>query len=281
MLKGDNMLKYSVLMSVYVNDNADYLVDSINSMINQTIVPAEIVIIKDGPLTYGLDAALEKFKREYPKLIKIYGYEENRGLGEALKFGVLNCTHELIARMDADDISILDRCEKQLAIFEQDDTIDMVGGHIAEFISSQEEIVSIRKVPIFDNSIKENMKYRCPFNHMTVMFKKKSVLKSGNYDSWFWNEDYYLWIRMMQNNCSFRNIDKILVNVRIGKEMFKRRGGKKYFQSERKLQKYMLNNGIINFHTYLINVSKRWIVQCLLPNNVRALVFKRFARENV
>ena len=233
MLKGDNMLNYSVLMSVYVNDNADYLVDSINSMINQTIVPAEIVIIKDGPLTYDLDATLEKFEREYPKLIKIYGYEENRGLGEALKFGVLNCTYELIARMDADDISMLDRCEKQLAIFDKNDSIDIVGGHISEFITSPEEIISIRKVPILDKSIKEYMQYRCPFNHMTVMFKKSSVLKSGNYESWFWNEDYYLWIRMMQNNCIFRNVDEILVNVRIGEEMFKRRSGKKYFQSEK------------------------------------------------
>lgn len=280
MLKGDNMLNYSVLMSVYVNDNADYLVDSINSMINQTIVPAEIVIIKDGPLTYDLDATLEKFEREYPKLIKIYGYEENRGLGEALKFGVLNCTYELIARMDADDISMLDRCEKQLAIFDKNDSIDIVGGHISEFITSPEEIISIRKVPILDKSIKEYMKYRCPFNHMTVMFKKSSVLKSGNYESWFWNEDYYLWIRMMQNNCIFRNVDEILVNVRIGEEMFKRRGGKKYFQSEKNLQKYMLKNGIINLRTYLVNIFKRLIVQCLLPNSVRGVVFKLFARES-
>lgn len=155
-----------------------------------------------------------------------------------------------------------------------------MGGQIDEFITSPQEIVSIRKVPILDKTIKENMKYRCPLNHMTVMFKKNSVLKSGNYDSWFWNEDYYLWIRMMQNNCIFRNVNEILVHVRIGEEMFKRRGGKKYFQSEKNLQKYMLKNGIINLHTYLINISKRLIVQCLLPNNIRGLVFKYFAREN-
>lgn len=115
---------------------------------------------------------------------------------------------------------------------------------------------------------------------MTVMYKKSAVQKSGGYLDLFWNEDYYLWIRMFLNNAKFANTGTTLVNVRTGSDMYSRRGGKCYFKSEVYLQNFMLKNKIINIFTYFTNIIKRFIVQLVLPNNVRGMVFRTFARNN-
>lgn len=139
--------------------------------------------------------------------------------------------------------------------------------------------MSCRRVPKLDKEIKEYLKIRCPLNHVTVMFKKSSVKKSGGYLDLFWNEDYYLWIRMAEKGCIMENTGTILVNVRIGKDMYQRRGGKKYFKSEKYLQDYMLSKKIIDKKTYILNVFKRFIVQIILPNSIRGWVFKNFTRS--
>ena len=123
------------------------------------------------------------------------------------------------------------------------------------------------------------MKKRSPFNHVSVMYKKSAVQAAGGYLDWFWNEDYYLWIRMQLNNAVFANTGTVLVNVRVGKEMYQRRGGMRYFKSEAKLQKYMWKDGIISFPKYCYNVLLRLILQVLMPNSIRGWVFKTFARK--
>ena len=131
-----------------------------------------------------------------------------------------------------------------------------------------------------NEQIKEDMKTRCPMNQLTVMFKKDKVETVGGYIDWYCDEDYYLWLRLMLSGAKFANCDTVLCNVRIGEEMFDRRGGWKYFKSEAKLQKWMLDQKVIGFGTYLINVTKRLIVQVLLPNKIRGWVFKKFARRS-
>ena len=116
-------------------------------------------------------------------------------------------------------------------------------------------------------------------NLMTVMFKKSDIMKVGGFMDWYCEEDYYLWIRLTLGGYKFYNLQENLVNVRVGKEMYQRRGGMKYFKSEARLQKYMLDKDIINWGGYLINVTKRLIVQVLLPNKIRGWVFRTFARE--
>ena len=154
----------------------------------------------------------------------------------------------------------------------------IVGGQIAEFVVDPERIVGIRKVPLTDGEIKEYLKTRCPMNQVTVMFWRSEIMKAGGYLDWYCNEDYYLWNRMTLVGMKFANVPDILVNVRVGADMYQRRGGWKYFCSEWKLQNYMLKNRIIGLSTYLMNVAKRVIVQLLLPNRLRGWVFQKFAR---
>ena len=118
--------------------------------------------------------------------------------------------------------------------------IDIVGGDIEEFTGDIQNKIGKRRVTATDAEIKEYMKKRCPFNHMTVMYRKSAVLKAGGYRNLYWNEDYFLWIRMAWQGCKMANTGTVLVNVRVGTDMYKRRGGRKYFESELYLQRYML-----------------------------------------
>lgn len=272
------MQKYSVLMSLYYKEKPENLIQAIDSMINQTIKPDEIVMIYDGPLTEELYETMDNYITQYPGLFNVIKNEKNIGLGLSLNKGVKLCKNELIARMDTDDISKLDRCEKQLKCFEKMN-IDICGTFIDEFIGDITTKVGRRIVPENDLDIKKFLKKRCPLNHMTVMMKKEIVIQSGNYLDLFWNEDYYLWIRLAEKGAVFYNIVESLVNVRVGNEMYKRRGGIKYFKSEKYLQDYMLNHKIINIIEYISNMLKRIIIQILLPSQIRGLIFKKFARE--
>lgn len=273
------MEKYSVLMSLYIKENPEHLKLSIQSMLDQTVKPDEIVIVKDGPITNDLQNVLDYYENKYKSLFHIVGYEKNHGLGYALNYGLRCCKNEIVARMDTDDISKPDRCEQELYFFDRNPNLDIVGGNIEEFIDAPSNIVGKRIVPTKDKDIKEYMKTRCAFNHMSVMYKKSAVLKAGNYKDWFWNEDYYLWIRMMTKSCKMANTGTVLVTVRVGTDMYKRRGGIKYFRSEKKLQEYMLKRKVITLPIYLMNVGKRLIVEVLLPNSIRGWVFQKFARS--
>jgi glycosyltransferase involved in cell wall biosynthesis len=272
------MTTFSVTISVYKNDTPDHFSLAMNSIIEQTFPPNEIVLTIDGPISASLSDIISKYEKELCNL-KIIRIPENKGQGIAHQIGVINCSHELIAIMDSDDIAVKDRFEKQIKCFEENPDIDILGGFIAEFIDDRDNIISIRSVPLEDNLIKKYLKRRCPFNQMTVMVRKNSVLNAGNYQDWYFEEDYYLWCRMFLNGCKFKNIPNILVYVRVGKAMYNRRGGWKYFKSEIKLQRFMLDNKIIIQFEYIINVVIRFVVQIIMPNTIRGLFFRYFFRN--
>ena len=271
---------FSVCTSVYKNDNPEYVKAALDSMlVIQSVKPTEIVLVQDGPIPSALSAMLQGYEDSYSEIMHIIRLEKNGGLGNALKIGVENAKYGIIARMDSDDICLPDRFEKQLAYLETHPECDIVGGQMTEFIDTPENIVGRREVPLTNEEIYDYMKSRCALNHVTVMFRKESVLKAGNYQDWFWNEDYYLWVRMMMAGCKFANIPDVAVNVRSGSDQYARRGGKKYFDSEIGIKKLMLENGLISRKEYVVNYIQRFIIQLLLPNRVRGWVYRTFARK--
>ena len=265
-------------MSVYKNDSPSFLEQSIDSVVKQSVPPSEVVLVVDGPIS---DALREKVldKQEEFEIIHSIFMSENKGLGNALKVAVDNAQYDVIARMDSDDISMPGRFEKQVRFMEDHPEIDMLGGQITEFVDSSDNIVGQRIVPTSNEEILQYMKSRCAFNHMTVMFRKQAVLDAGNYQDWFWNEDYYLWIRMMLNGCKFANLTDVLVNVRSGRNQYARRGGMKYFRSEAGIQRLMLNNKLISWPRYAFNVFVRWCIQVAMPNWLRGFVFRTLFRK--
>lgn len=274
------MEKFSVVTSVYRNDKPEFVRVALDSMlVEQTLKPSEIVLVRDGSVPVDLERLLFEYEAKYSDVMHIIRLDKNGGLGNALKLGVENATYSLVARMDSDDICLPKRFEKQVAYMAEHQECDIVGGQMTEFIGEPTNVVGKRVVPESNEAIYEYMKSRCALNHVTVMFRKDTILKVGNYQDWFWNEDYYLWVRMMMNKCVFANLSDVLVNVRSGEDQYARRGGMKYFKSEKGIQRLMLDNKLINRYEYSVNVAKRLIVQLLLPNWLRGWVFRTFARK--
>ncbi|OWV12142.1 glycosyltransferase [Fibrobacter sp. UWH1] len=271
-----NTKSFSVAMCVYGKDNPEYFRLAVESILNQTVKPAEIVLVVDGPVPDDLNAVILGFEKLSE--FKVFRFEKNQGHGVARSKCLELCSQELVALMDADDLSVPNRFELQLKKFDENSDLDIVGGNITEFIDDPSCVVGKRIVPTTDGNIKTYLRKRCPMNQMTVMFKKKSILKAGGYLDWFCNEDYYLWIRMYLANMNFANIPDNLVNVRVGKDMYQRRGGWKYFKSEVKLQWFMLKKDVISLPRFAYNIALRLVLQVLMPNRVRGFLFQKFAR---
>ncbi|WP_121639072.1 glycosyltransferase [Virgibacillus sp. Bac330] len=215
--------KYSVLMSVYYKENPIFLKDSINSMLEQTIPPDEIVLVKDGDLTNELDEMIYSFKSEYPNLLSVVSLPQNIGLGLALNEGLKKCRNEFVARMDTDDISKKNRCELQLEKFHSNEDLSIVGSHIDEFYENPNNVNSSRQVPIKHKDILKFSRRRNPFNHPTVMYKKTEVLACGGYGDFRRNQDLDLFVRMLNKGYKAENIDSSLVLFRANKDNLIRR----------------------------------------------------------
>lgn len=265
-------------MSVYKNDNAADFADAVMSIYNQTCPPDEIILVIDGPVPQIMHDTIHALE-EKTGIMKVIPLKQNKGHAIARQTGLEAAKNERCAVMDADDLSVADRFEKQLKAFEEHSDVSVVGGLINEFIHATDNVVGTRIVPEQDADIKEYLKSRCPMNLVTVMLKKSDVMKVGGYQDWYCEEDYYLWIRLTLGGYKFYNIQENLVNVRVGEEMYQRRGGKKYFDSEARLQKYMLDHKLISWPKYAYNILIRWAVQVAMPNKVRGWVFQTFARK--
>lgn len=272
------MAELSVLMSLYFKEKPGYVEECFQSLLRQTVKADEWVVVEDGPLTDELYAVLDKYEKEYPGLIKRVPLEKNQGLGLALQAGVPECSNEIIARMDTDDICREDRFEKQLAEFEKDPELDITGSHIDEFEDTPGTIVAKRIVPVTDAEIKKYQKKRDAFNHMTVMYKKKAVLDAGNYQSCPLMEDTYLWCRMMKNGAKCMNVDDSLVYARIGKDMFDRRGGWAYFKKYKTGKKMVYETGYISWFDYASVIVIQFFV-ALVPRRLRGWIFKKMLHK--
>lgn len=274
--------KFSVAMCVYGGDASAFFDAALRSVIDQTVQPDEIVLTVDGPIPCDTQNVIDRYARELTGssiTFKTVYLSRNRGHGEARRVCFENCSYELVALMDADDLSVPERFEKQLRYLARYPEISIVGGQIYEFIDTPEHCVGKRLVPEKDAEIKAYMKKRCPMNQMTVMFRKTDVVTAGGYLDWYCEEDYYLWLRMALAGYRFGNLEENLVNVRVNAELYRRRGGIKYFLSEAKLQKFMLCKGVINLPRYIVNVSERFILQVIMTNRLRGAVFQKFARS--
>ncbi|WP_311531243.1 glycosyltransferase [uncultured Anaerococcus sp.] len=272
-----NYPKFSVLMSLYIKENYKYFQECMDSILSQTILPDEIVIVFDGPISDELNESVNNYINKYPGLIKVINNKVNKGLGLALADGINGCTFDLVARMDTDDIARSDRFEKQLNMFIDDKELDICGSHIIEFEGNIKNELSRRKVPLTHNDILKYQKQRSAFNHMTVMYKKSAVLKAGNYEHCPLMEDDMMWIRMILAGAKCANIDDYLVYARTGYSMIERRGGWAYFKKYRDARKKILNTGYISKWDYFKTIIVQLIVS-LLPKKIRLLIFTKLLR---
>ena len=267
------MEKYSVLMSLYKKEHPEYLRLALDSMLNQTVKPDEIVLVEDGPLTPELYAILN----EYPMLHRVKN-EKNLGLGLALNEGLKVCRNELVARMDTDDISKPERCEKQLRRFEEKPELAIVGSHIDEFVGTPDNIISQRKVPLTSEAIYNFAKKRSAFNHPAVMYRKSAVLAEGGYSDLKRNQDVDLFGRMLFKGHKAENIDEALLWFRSSDELAARRKSwentKSYIDTIKKFWKM----GYSSFADYA-KVAVAQTGMYIMPVKMQNWVYKKFLRK--
>jgi len=263
-------------MCVYAKENPLHFKTCLDSINTQTVLPSEVVIVKDGPLTPELEKVISDFRFEGD--VKIIALPECVTSGPARAAGVEAATCDWVAVMDSDDVCRPDRFERQLKMIEDNPELGLIGGQIAEFNELPGDSSDSRVVPVSHDDIVSFTKFRSPFNQMTVMFKREAVLDAGNYRYFPWFEDYDLWTRMINNGTICANSPDVLVDARVGSGMYGRRRGKAYISSEWRMQKQLKALGFISNAGFMRNVILRIPVR-LLPGGVLAGVYSRFVRK--
>lgn len=268
-------MEYSVLMTVYYKDNPEYFALALDSMINQTLKPDEIVLVKDGPITKELQNVIDE-RINISSIVEIQ-LEKNIGLGLALNEGLKVCKNELVARMDADDISLTRRCEEQVKAFQQDCQLDIVGLQVKEFDSDINNIIGERKVPLANSDIYKFARTRDPFNHPTVMYKKSKVMESGMYGNYRKNQDTDLWIKMLSHGANCMNLNDDLFRFRFDKNTYKKR--KNWINTKLLIQirKNAFKNGFCTFLDF-IKVFFAQIGVFIVPVRVQEFIYRNLLR---
>lgn len=265
---------FSVLLSVYWNDNPDLFKRALDSIYSSNILPREVVVVEDGPIPDTIrQIIINRCAQDGFISLRL---EKNSGLAAALNYGLKFITSTYTFRADADDFNLPNRFELQIEVLKKG--YELVGGYILEVDHSNSPI-AIRRVPLDQYAIRSYISRRNPFNHMTVAFKTKSVIAVGGYPDVHLKEDYALWAKMLATGCSMCNIDSILVHATAGKNMYKRRSGLKYVRSEYLIQKVLLRLGMQNVFSALFYGLIRSTI-FIAPNFIRQIVYEKFLRAN-
>lgn len=264
-------MNFSVLLSLYFREKTEHLNECLQSIHTQSLKPNEVVIVFDGPVGQNLRDIVTHWSRFLPiKLLKI---KENVGLGQALNKGLEVCSHEIVLRMDTDDVCSANRFKLQIDKLENDKELIVLGGHIDEYDEGLSTFIGKRIVPLDNEAIKKQVVIKNPFNHMTVAFRKSAVLAVGGYQHHAFMEDYNLWLRIIAAGYKVENLDTVLVKARTGHSMLLRRKGIEYVKSEMLLFKLKRKLQIQPVHLCFITFLVRSIPR-LFPSSLLRICYK-------
>lgn len=270
---------FSLLLPVYAGDDAEHLRLAFDSSVQaQTLAPSEVVIVQDGPVGAELEAVIAEVDRESPVPVVVVRLPENRGLTEALNAGLNEVSYDIVARMDADDVSEPERFERQWELITQG--YDLVGTGMVEFDDNHEETGARRIPPVGAERIREHARTHNPFNHPTMMYRVAAVERAGGYEPFGKMEDYWLGVRLIAGGAKVENLADPLVKYRVGSGAFHRRGGWQEAKTEARLQRAMLRIGFITRAECVRNILVKGLYR-LLPAWVKRLLFRRFVAEGL
>lgn len=276
-----NVLNFSVLLSLYYKESPLALDQCFESIWEaQSHKPSEIVLVLDGEIGDGLNTCVRKWQSKIGIALKIVPLPRNVGLGKALNEGLKHCSNEWVFRMDTDDICTPDRFEKQIAFIENNPDVVLFGGQILEFAKEPNDSQVLKTVPTTNDEIRQFAQKRCPFNHMTVAYKKSVIKELGGYQHHLLMEDYNLWLRVIAANYTVANLPDVVLYARVGNGMHARRKGLEYIKSEKQLlnlkKQLKLQNPIHANMLFLIRSALR-----LLPSSLLGKFYNTFLRKKV
>lgn len=275
-------MKFSVLMSVYERERPGHFDAAIRSIVNQSVRPAEIVVVEDGPLPAELEQVCDQWEEKLGEDVFVrHRIPRNVGLARALNEGLEVCRYDWVARMDTDDVSLPSRFEKQLDFLASHPEVMLLGGQVEEYADDMEQRLGSRLVPLTHEEIVRFARVRNPFNHMTVMFHRASVLAVGGYPPDLVKaQDFGLWARMFVKGYRSANLPDVLAKVRAGTDILNRRAGSDYFRYELKAFNEMRASGFLSPWQYLVAVGSRLVVR-YLPKAAIGLVYSRVLKRGV
>ena len=270
---------FSVLLPVYRGDRADFLRRSLASVtVEQTLPPDEVLIVRDGPVPGELDDVLAAARRGELSggvPVRVLELAENAGLALALDAGLEHVAHEVVARQDADDISVPERFATQLPLLAAG--YDLIGSAIREFSEETDTGGVVRRQPADPERIRRAMTLRDPFNHPSVVYRASAVRAAGGYEPLDLMEDYWLFARMIRDGVRATNVPDVLVRYRVGAGAYARRGGGRLLHSELELQARMHRAGITTTAQYVRNIAVRAGYR-LVPTGVRRTAYRTAQR---
>ncbi|WP_259711269.1 glycosyltransferase [Weissella cibaria] len=267
---------FSVLMSVYKNDDVNQFNQAMDSLFDNTVLPKQIVLVEDGPLPDELQSAIKSYIDEYAGVFKVIKLHKNMGLGAALAAGQSSIKYEYVARVDSDDINMPHRFETQLSELQADASLGVVGSQLREFDDDGPQ--KRRIVPNRHNDIVKRAQLRSPMNHTTVMFRTSALMSCGGYRNATLFEDYDLWMRLIKSGYHFQNNDDILVWARISDGMFKRRGGISYLKKYVNFRLDALRHGRVSVINFVLSLGI-YATSMMMPNQFRKLLYQRVLRR--
>lgn len=272
-------MNFSVLLSLYVKENSVFLNECFESIwFKQTLKPSEIILVLDGPLNFDLSNIVEKWIKLIGASLKVIPLNQNLGLGRALNEGLKHCSNDWVFRMDTDDICTPDRFEKQVIFIEQNPDVILFSSQVMEFNHDISDANVIKFVPLTHNEIKKFAQKRCPFNHMTVAYKRDVILSLGGYRHHLFMEDYNLWLRVIASNYQVANLPDVLLYARVGSGMHARRKGYEYIKSEKQLLNLKLQLKLQSLVSAYILFAVRSAFR-VLPSNLLGKIYNIFLRK--
>jgi glycosyltransferase involved in cell wall biosynthesis len=265
---------FSLLVPVYHGDDPDFFERAvISSTSEQTLQPEQVVIVRDGPVSDAMQRTIDKVAQKLETPVAVVALEKNRGLTTALNSGLDACTNDIVARIDADDVSLPDRFVRQWALIK--DGYDLVGTGMVEFERNTAELGATRVPPVGSKRIREHARTHNPFNHPTMMYRLAALDAIGRYKPFGSMEDYWLGVRLIDSGAKVENIADALVAYRVGSGVFQRRGGFKQAKTEIALQRAMLKIGFITPTQFVRNVVLKGAYR-LFPAGLKRVLFRRF-----
>ena len=265
--------QFSVLLPIWAGDRPDFLAAAFESTVDgQTRPPDQVVVVQDGPVGEQLAKRVAELAGASRVPVDVLVLERNIGLGPALDAGLAACRHPIVARMDADDISVAHRFAVQLPVIESG--VDIVGSGLAEFTDDPEQVVGTRTPPIEPADIRQRARFAVPFNHPTVVYRRDLVLAVGGYTDFARMEDYLLWAKLILAGARVANVAEPLVKYRVGAGAYARRGGLEQLRTELEVQRRFRRLGFTTRNQYLRNVAVRGGYR-LVPEGLRRAAYRR------
>ncbi len=273
--------EFDIIQSVYINDNLEHLIDSIQSVLNNTILPKNYIIVADGRISDEIDNYLKDLINTHqlnPKFI-VTRLQDNQGLACAMNCAIELTNSDLVARMDSDDVCLPTRFENQLFEFENKTSLSLCGMFYDQYDYEMKIKVGTRSVPTTDKQVKETIFLKNPINHPTLMMRRRDLLNIGGYDTdCLFFEDWMLVFKFWKSDLKIKNIPFVGLKVRGGLDFYKRRKGYEYWRHEIKFFKKLFHKNYIKRHTLLFNIGLRFVLRVILGRYI-SYFYNFFVRQ--